>query len=412
MAGSNGDLLNEPNIGEAGMLSREITAYFQPIVAVDSNKIYSYEVLGRYVDGSDIKSLGSFFSSSSSEEALEVDRIVRKIALKRFAEEGNGEYLFINLHLDWIAQYADRPEDLPTIRWANEFGVDLHKLVMEITEEEFYDDNDKFNKAIAYYKESGCRIAIDDFGKEASHIDRLAALSPDIIKIDMSYIQRSEDSYHYREYLKTLSFFAGKVGIEVLYEGIETSKQLDICISCGGRYYQGFLLAKPQPSIKNAVANHDIFSMSTDRFIKSRRDDFTNAAGRYEFWDDKVECFLHENGQEVLIEDIDIYLYKLCQWLPEHIIKRAYLCNRHGNQLSHNIEVNEGSIVWLDYRNKNWAWRGFFQEAMALLDTGMKSYLTNAYRDVTTKEEMYTYVYKVLPDLYLFIDILKKEVQK
>jgi EAL domain-containing protein (putative c-di-GMP-specific phosphodiesterase class I) len=408
MVESTEDISIKPYVGKEGMLSKDITAYFQPIIAVDSNQIYSYEVLGRYLDGSVTKSLGSFFSSSSSEEALEVDRIVRRIALKRFAEEGNGEYLFINLHLDWIAQYADRPEDLPTIKWANEFGVDLHKLVMEITEEEFYDDNDKFNKVIAYYKESGCRIAIDDFGKEASHIDRLAALSPDIIKIDMSYIHNSEDSYHYREYLKTLSFFAGKVGIEVLYEGIETQKQLDICISCGGRLYQGFILAKPQPSIKNAVANHDIFSVSTDRFIKSRQNDFSNATERYQFWDDKVERFLHENGLEILTEDIDDYLYKLCQWLPTHI-KRAYICSRHGTQLSHNIEVDTHGIIWRDYRNKNWAWRGFFQEAMAMLDAGMKSYLTNAYRDVTTKEEMYTYVYQVLPDMYLFIDILKGE---
>jgi EAL domain-containing protein (putative c-di-GMP-specific phosphodiesterase class I) len=407
MAESNGDLSNKAHIHEAGMLSREITAYFQPVIAVDSNKIYSYEVLGRYIDGSAVKSLGDFFSTSSSEEALEVDRIVRKIALKRFAEEGNGEYLFINLHLDWIARYADKAQELPTIKWAKEFGVDLTKLVIEITEEEFNDDNETYTKVLDYYKDAGCRIAIDDYGKDASHIDRLALLSPDIIKIDMSYIHRSEDSYHYREYMKTLSSFAEHVGIEVLYEGIETQKQLEICIACGGRLYQGFLFAKPQPSIKNAVVNHDIFSIATDRFIKSRQDDSGGAVSRYKFWDDKVECFLHENGLEVLTEDIDVYLYKLCQWLPEHI-KRAYICNRYGTQLSHNIEVDEGGIVWLDYRNKNWAWRGFFQEAMAMQDAGMKSYLTNAYRDVTTKEEMYTYVYKVSDSMYLFIDILKE----
>jgi EAL domain-containing protein (putative c-di-GMP-specific phosphodiesterase class I) len=408
MADSTGSILNETHEDKAGILSKEITAYFQPIIAVDSNKIYSYEVLGRYIDGSVPKSLGNFFSSSSSEDALAVDRIVRKIALQRFAEEGSGEYLFINLHLDWIAQYADRPEDLPTIKWAKEFGVDLNKLVMEITEEEFYDDNDKFNKVMAYYKESGCRIAIDDFGKEASHIDRLAMLSPDIIKIDMSYIHRSEDSYHYREYLKTLSSFAEQVGIEVLYEGIETQKQLEICIACGGRFYQGFILAKPQPSIKNAVVNHDIFSISTDRFIKAQQDGFSGAVSRSGFWDKQVELFLYENGLEFLTEDIDVYLYKLCQWLPVHI-KRAYICSKRGTQLSHNIEVDTHGIVWLDYRNKNWAWRGFFQEAMVMLDAGMKSYLTNSYRDVTTKEEMYTYVYQVLPDMYLFIDIQKGE---
>jgi EAL domain-containing protein (putative c-di-GMP-specific phosphodiesterase class I) len=392
---------------KSDLLSREITAYFQPIIAVDTNKIYSYEVLGRYIEGTTVKSLGPFFSSVPSDETLELDQIVRKYALKRFAEEGNGEYLFINLHLDWIARYVDRPEELPTINWAREFGIDPNKLVIEITEEEFYDDNEAFTKIIAYYKNLGCRIAIDDYGKNASHIDRLALLSPDIIKIDMSYIHRSEDSYHYREYLKTLSSFAEQVGIEVLYEGIETQKQLDICIACGGRFYQGFLLAEPQPSIQNAIVNHALFSMSTDRFIESQQDDFSSAINRYGFWDTKVEDFLHHNGSELLLEDIDSYLFKLCHSLPEHV-KRVYLCNRHGNQLSHNIEIDLGNIVWLDYRNKNWAWRGFFQEAMASLDAGMKSYLTNAYRDVTTKEEIYTYVCHLRDGMYLFIDILKE----
>jgi len=38
-----------------------------------------------------------------------------------------------------------------------------------------------------------------------------------------------EKSYHYREYMRSIADFAESVGIEVLYEGIETREQLDIC---------------------------------------------------------------------------------------------------------------------------------------------------------------------------------------
>jgi hypothetical protein len=307
------------------------------------------------------------------------------------------------MRLSWIAQYADRPEELPTIKWAKEFGIDLHKLVIEITEEEFYDDNEAYNKVIAYYKKVGCRIAIDDYGCNASHIDRLASLSPDILKIDISYIHRSEYSYHYREYLKTLSSFAEHVGIEVLYEGIETPGQLDICIASGGRFYQGFLLAEPQPFMHGAVADHDIFSMLMQRYIRFQKNDFSTAINRYEFWDENVESFLHKNGLELLIEYVDGYLVKLCHWLPKHV-RRVYICNRHGYQLSHNIEMDLEKIIKLDYRNKNWAWRGFFQETMSAMDAGKKSYLTNVYRDVSTREKIYTYVYHIRSDMYLFVD--------
>ncbi|MDR0290557.1 MAG: EAL domain-containing protein [Treponema sp.] len=388
--------------------SKEIVAYFQPIIAADTNTIYSYEVLGRYMDGGVAKSLGPFFSAASSKEALKVDRIVRESALRQFAKEGKGEYLFVNLRLDWLAQYADRPEELPTILWAKEFGIDLHQLVIEITEEEFIDDNEAFAKVIAYYRDAGCRIAIDDYGRNASHIDRLALISPDILKIDMSYIHRSEGSYHYREYLKSLTSFAEQVGIEVLYEGIETPGQLDICIASRGRFYQGFLLAKPQPSIKDAVTDHRIFSMSTQRFIKAQQEDFSSAINQYDFWDAMVESFIRKNGSDFLLEDSNSYLFRFCHWLPVRI-KRVYVCNRHGDQLSHNLEVEPENIHWKDSRNKNWAWRSFFRDAMSAMDAGRKSYLTNVYRDVTTKEKIYTYIYKIQPDLYLFVDCLREE---
>jgi EAL domain-containing protein (putative c-di-GMP-specific phosphodiesterase class I) len=385
----------------------DISAYFQPIIAADTNKIYSYEVLGRYKDGDTATSLGDFFSSAPDEEALKIDRIVRERALRQFAKEGTGEYLFINLRLSWLVQYADRPQELPTIMWAKEFGIDPHKLVIEITEEEFYEDNDDYIKVIAHYKNAGCRIAIDDYGRNASHIDRLASLLPDILKIDMSYIHRSEDSYHYREYLKALTSFAEQVGIEVLYEGIETEKQLDICIASGGRFYQGFLLAEPQPSIRNAIVNNDVFLISTDRFTKSQQNSYSSAINQYEFWDALVESFLRKNGSELLLEDCDSYLYRFCHWLPLHI-KRIYVCNRNGNQLSHNLEMDSDNIVWLDYRNKNWAWRVFFREAMAAIDGGRKSYLTNMYRDVSTKEKIHTYVYHIRSDMYLFLDLYQE----
>jgi hypothetical protein len=74
--------------------------------------------------------------------------------------------------------------------------------------------------------------------------------------------------------------------------------------------------------------------------------------------------------------------------------------------LSHNIESESEKIRWLDCRKRNRAWRGFFQEAMATLDAGRKSYLTNMYRDSSTKEKIYTYVYHMHSDIFLFVDIM------
>jgi EAL domain-containing protein (putative c-di-GMP-specific phosphodiesterase class I) len=233
-------------------------AYFQPILSVNKNSIYSFEVLGRFIDkDGTVKSLGPFFSdvNTSHEEALRVDRMVRRYAMKKYAEEKRSEYLFINIRLAWLDNYINRPEELPTLQWAHEFGINPDRIVIEITEEEFNIDEAHINVA-SYYKKAGCRIALDDYGKNDSNIDRIALLQPDIIKINIDYIHKSEKSHIYREYLKFLSAFAESVGIDVLYEGIETRQQLDICMSSKGKLYQGYLLAVPQASMKNAGVNH------------------------------------------------------------------------------------------------------------------------------------------------------------
>ncbi|MDR2595871.1 MAG: EAL domain-containing protein, partial [Treponema sp.] len=170
-----------------------VIAYFQPILSADSNDVYAYEVLGRYIDDDgEIKSLGSFFNDPgiSHEEALRVDRIVRRSAMKKYTEEKRSEYLFINIRLAWLLPFAVNPEDMITLQLAKEFGIPNDRLVIEITEEDF-NAGEEYLRAIVHYKREGCRIALDDYGKKASNIDRLAKLQPDIIKINIDYIHNS-----------------------------------------------------------------------------------------------------------------------------------------------------------------------------------------------------------------------------
>jgi len=387
------------------LASDNIIAYFQPILSADTKEVYAYEVLGRFIDDDGtVQSLGGFFTNpeTSHEEALRIDRIVRKYAFKKYVEEKRYEFLFINIRLAWLLPYAENPEDMKTLQLAKEFGIAPEKLVIEITEEEF-NASEEYIRAIIHYKKIGCRIALDDYGKSASNIDRLAKLQPDIIKINIDYIHNSEKSYHYREYLRSLAAFADSVGIEVLYEGVETHRQLDICISSKGRFYQGFLIADPQPSMRDTVINSFVFSALIETTYKAIQNRATNAEAVRNSLDIQVERFLTENPFNNEKAESDEYLIKLFGQLPD--VKRIYLCSRQGVQISNNIERNLEDIVCRDYKNKNWAWRGYFHESLTAFTMGRKSCLSNIYRDFTTKEQMFTYYYAVSDDVFLFVDI-------
>jgi len=385
-----------------------VVAYFQPILSAETNNIYAYEVLGRYIDNDGkVNSLGPFFTDpdTSHEEALRVDRIVRRYAMKKYVEEKRSEYLFINIRLAWLLPFVENPEDMVTLQLAKEFGIATEKLVIEITEEDF-NSNEEYTRAIVHYKKAGCRVALDDYGKEASNIDRLAKLQPDIIKINIDYIHNSETSYHYREYLRAIAVFADSVGIEILYEGVETERQLDICISSKGRFFQGFLLAVPQASMRDTDTNMLVFSTLIAAAYSAIQTNAVNVESLKNSFDIYVENFFLENPFDREKINDDEYLKKLFCKLPEVI--RIYLCNRKGVQLSNNIERQSGDIVCRDYKNKNWAWRGYFHEIIKAFIRGRKSCLTNPYRDFTTKEKICTYCHTINDDVFLFVDIIKE----
>jgi c-di-GMP-related signal transduction protein len=261
-----------------------------------------------------------------------------------------------------------------TLNWARELKLTPERLVIEITEEEFNEDYEPYLKVIQYYKKKGCKIAIDDYGKDASNIDWLAMIRPDIMKIDMDCVHRAEDSLHHYEYLKSIAAFAERVGIEVLYEGIKTKKQLKICMDSQGKYYQGFLLSRPGPSIASAQSDQKLFSEISDNFTKNFRKNVIYINNLRDAFETKVEeyilgySFITGSNE---ITDVNNYLEQLIQTLPENI-KRLYLCNHQGIQISYNIEKTGKGITLLDFRNKNWAWRGYFQKAVAVYETGKK----------------------------------------
>ena len=225
----------------------------------------------------------------------------------------------------------------------------------------------------------------------------------------MDYIHNSEKSHHYRKYLQAIADFAESVGIEVLYEGIETQSQLDICMSLKGRYYQGFLIARPQPSMSDATVDNAVFSASIENVYTILQDEITKTEALRKSLDTQVERFLAENPFAHGKNDYDMYLAKLCLELLN--VRLIYLCDRHGNQLTSNIVPQSEDPAFFDskrlemYKNKNWVWRGYFYDALKAVAAGQKSCISSVYHDFTNKEEVRTYSYTISEDVFLFIDI-------
>lgn len=388
--------------------------YFQPIISIDNNSIYGYEILGRYINkGREVKSLGDFFTDPSvdSQSALEVDRIIREKGIEEFAlHGGENQYIFINMRLSWLNSYAKNPQDMPTIKWADQYGINYKNIVIELTEEDVNNCSDYYMTALSYYRSLGIKIAIDDYGCKNSNIHRLAEFSPDIIKVDMSFVHKSEEFFQYRHYLKLLTEFADSIGIEVIYEGVENSQQLINCINSQGRFYQGFFLSKPLPTIKDSSFEKEQFKRCAYSSIILKQSSIEKNKNLQSKMDSLVNNCLEEKPFDQNSVEFDEYLSDLCNEIPQFVL-RLYICNRYGFQVSSNFELGDGTITVVDYTNRNWAWRGYFLNALKAINDNKSSYLTETYRDVSSKEKILTYARKLSRDIFLFVDIAKSEVE-
>ena len=72
-------------------------------------------------------------------------------------------------------------------------------------------------------------------------------LSPDYIKVDLVLVRGIDTDPPRQELLRALHAVAGKLGAQIIAEGIETSEELATIQSLGIPYGQGYLFGRAAP---------------------------------------------------------------------------------------------------------------------------------------------------------------------
>ncbi len=390
-----------------------IIPYFQPIITADKGGVFGYEVLGRIMDGEKIKSLGYFFEDEniSEDEKLIVDRIVREKAFSVYKKSSCDSQLFINIRAKWLYDCVVDNKESKTLAYLQRYYINPQKTVIEITEESFSGDMESLDPIISKYRESGCLLAIDDFGRGSSNFERIAYLRPDIVKIDRMIVHKMEHDSSFRDMCRALNFFADTLGIDVLFEGVENVSQLNQCMKAKGQFFQGFLFARPGPSPEGRQCRSDLIGKERDHINEEERSvewrlkmaalEIDRCVLQY-----MTDLFLN-SSQDVLQKDLTPFLMNL----PKYC-KVIYICDHKGNQLSYNYEVGfEGVTIIKEAARKNWLYRPHFRNALLQLAIKERSIITESYRDITTREYVRTYISQLNDEYILFVDMNEDELE-
>src|SRR5690606_9838878 len=94
-------------------------------------------------------------------------------------------------------------------------------------------------------RETGVRIALDDFGRGYSSLGTLDNLPITFLKLDAGFTRGIGVAPKDEHLIRAINIFAKGMGIPFVIEGIETEDQRQWLIDEGVRFGQGYLFARP-----------------------------------------------------------------------------------------------------------------------------------------------------------------------
>ncbi len=220
---------------------------FHPIVEAETGAVFAYEALirARHPQSGETIGAGPLIDASLKLNLEHVfDQRARQTAIRQAAALAIPKMrLFINFMPNTI--YDLEVCLRTTMEAVQECGMSLSDLVFEVVETERIPDMKRLHTILDYYRSRGAGTAVDDMGAGFSSLEYLTALRPDYVKLDRDLVVRAETQASAKQSLDIIVAQAANLGIRVIAEGIETEGQMQMCLSSGVDFLQGYLFGMP-----------------------------------------------------------------------------------------------------------------------------------------------------------------------
>jgi diguanylate cyclase (GGDEF)-like protein len=232
---------------------RRIQLAFQPITHARSGEVAMYESLVRMrTPEGDIVGAGQVVPVAEKLGFVHmIDHRVMELALETLRERPDVRLTF-NAGSDSVLH----PEWLNSFKAMLAVAADVApRLVVEITETSLIEDLEAATRVILAIKETGAKVAIDDFGAGHTSFRNMRTLPVDILKIDGDFIKNITQSSDDRFFVRTLLQLANHLKIEVVAEWVQDAEAAQMLADWGVAYLQGDFVGKPMNELPPASAN-------------------------------------------------------------------------------------------------------------------------------------------------------------
>lgn len=212
---------------------RRFHPVYQPIVDMETREVLGHEALTRFADN-----------------------VAPDVMYRAAAEAGLGQELelaTLEAALECAPRHAGMFLDVnvsPAMVMAGEPLAGLlrragREVILEITEHAQVDDYGALRQALGQLGE-GVRFAVDDAGAGFASLRHILELSPSHVKLDRGLVARIHADPARQALVAGLVHFAGRVGLRLIAEGVETQADRRTLLRLGVRIGQGYLFGRPQ----------------------------------------------------------------------------------------------------------------------------------------------------------------------
>ncbi|MCU0478791.1 MAG: bifunctional diguanylate cyclase/phosphodiesterase [Chloroflexi bacterium] len=223
---------------------RQLRPVYQPIISLATGEPVGFEGLVRPAPGSSFANAQALFTAAEiTDRTVELDMAAIETIAAHVERLAPGVYLGLNFSPRTLETDQFHVGELVGI--LRRYRLSPEQIVVELTEREAIEDLGRLKASLARVQAAGMRIAADDVGAGNAGLRLLSEIAFDVVKIDLSLVQRGLLQESSLAVLRGLREMARRSGATVVAEGVETPEQLVALRRLGITAAQGYLLGRP-----------------------------------------------------------------------------------------------------------------------------------------------------------------------
>ncbi|MFT6264586.1 MAG: diguanylate cyclase (GGDEF)-like protein [Oleiphilaceae bacterium] len=228
--------------------NNDLVMFYQPKVDLHLRKVTQVEALIRWFH-KELKFVSPEEFIGLAEQAGLMPVLTRWV-LKTVIEElsawlksGVDVAMAVNLSAYDLA-HDDLPDYIDEL--LAQYDVPATHLILEVTESAVIEEPEQAMRVLNRFKDSGIKLAIDDYGTGYSSLGQLKNMPVDELKIDKSFVLKLEQDKDDQVIVRSTIEMGHNIGLTIVAEGVETKAAWDLLESYGCDKLQGYFISKPQ----------------------------------------------------------------------------------------------------------------------------------------------------------------------